>query len=118
MFNNLGLQFMAAPGLWSAAVLGLILLFGERALQRWRFFIVSFSFFSFLSVCPGWYFRGHYFIQLMPAAGLLAAVAFHAVSGFFARRAFPFPPPALPALMLAVAAVSLLIQWSDIYFRR
>ena len=117
MFNNLGLQFMAAPGLWSAAVLGLILLFGEKALQRWRVFIVSFSFFSFLAVCPGWYFRGHYFIQLMPAAGLLAAVAFHAASGFFARRAFSLPPSALPALILAVAAVSLLIQWSDIYFR-
>jgi hypothetical protein len=117
MFNNLGLQFLAAPGLWSAAVLGLILLFGERALQRWQFFIVSFSFFSFLSICPGWYFRGHYFIQLMPAAGLLAAVAFHTASGFFARRTFPLPSSALPALILAVAAVSLLIQWSDIYFR-
>jgi hypothetical protein len=117
MFNNLGLQFVAAPGLWSAAVLGLILLFGERGLQRWRFFIVSFSFCSFLAVCPGWYFRGHYFIQLMPAAGLLAAVAFHAASGFFARRAFALPPAALPALILAVAAASLLLQWSDICFR-
>jgi hypothetical protein len=117
MFYNLGLQFMAAPGLWSAAVLGLILLLGEKALQSWRFFIVSFSFFSFLAVCPGWYFRGHYFIQMMPAAGLLTAVAFRAASGFFARRAFALPPSALPALILAVAAASLLIQWSDIYFR-
>jgi len=117
MFKNVGLQFAAAPGLWSAAVLGLILLFCDWSLQRWRFFIVSFFFFSFLAVCPGWYFRGHYFIQLLPAAGLLAAVAFHVASGFLARFKFPLPSAALPSLVFAVAAVSLLIQWNDIYFR-
>ena len=91
MFDSLGLQFAAAPGLWSAAILGLVLLFCDRSLQRWRYFIVSFSFFSFLAVCPGGYFRGHYYIQLLPAAGLLAAAAFHVVSGFLARRAFSVP---------------------------
>lgn len=117
MFENVGLQFAAAPGLWSAAVLGLILLFCDRSLQRWRFFIVSFFFFSFLAVCPGWYFRGHYFIQLLPAAGLLVAVAFHVASGFLARFKFPLPSAALPSLVFAAAAAGLLIRWSDIYFR-
>jgi hypothetical protein len=117
MFENIGLQFTAAPGLWGAAVLGLILLFCEQSLQRWRFFIVSLSFFSFLAVCPGWYFRGHYFIQLLPAAGLLVAAAFHAASVFFARFKFSLPPAALPSLVFAAAAVSLLIRWGDIYFR-
>ena len=32
MFSNLGRQFLAAPGLWGAAVLGLVLLFGESGL--------------------------------------------------------------------------------------
>jgi hypothetical protein len=117
MFDNLDLQFAAAPGLWSAAILGLVLLFCDRSLQRWRYFIVSFSFFSFLAVCPGGYFRGHYFIQLLPAAGLLAAGAFHMVSGFLARRAFSVPMVVLPSLIFAVAGVSVLIQWNDIYFR-
>jgi len=116
MFDSLGLQFAAAPGLWSATILGLVLLFCDRSLQRWRYFIVSFSAFSFLAVCPGGYFRGHYFIQLLPAAGLLAAAAFHVVSGFLARRAFSVPM-VLPFLVFAVAGVSVLIQWNDIYFR-
>ncbi|MGB8369788.1 MAG: ArnT family glycosyltransferase [Limisphaerales bacterium] len=116
MFENIARQFMAAPGLWSATILGLILLFGDGSLHCWRHFIVGFSTFSFLAVCPGWYFRGHYFIQLLPAAGLLAAVAFHVVSGFLARRAFSVPM-ALPFLVFAVAGVSVLIQWNDIYFR-
>src|ERR1035437_6805331 len=81
--------FKAAPGLWGLAVLGLILLFYEPSLQRWRAFIAGFAVFSCVAVWPGW--RGHYFIQLLPAAGLLVAAAFHGASGF-------------------------LVQWSAIFF--
>jgi hypothetical protein len=117
MFENLGLQFTAAPGLWGAAVLGLLLIFCERSLRHWWFFVVSFSLFSFLAVWPGWYFRGHYFIQLLPAAGLLAAAAFHAAASFFAGHKSPFRPATIPSLIFAVAAISSTIQWSDTYFR-
>ncbi len=106
--------FKAAPGLWSLAVLGLILLFCEPSLQRWRAFIAGFVVFSCVAVWPGW--RGHYFIQLLPAAGLLVAAAFHGASGFLARRTFSLPMATLPSLVFAAAAASLLIQWSDIFF--
>jgi len=117
MSENIGLQFAAAPGLWSVAVLGLILLFGERSLSHWRFFIVSLFVFSFLAVCPGGYFRGHYFIQILPVTGLLVAVAFHVASIFFARFKFSLPSTAPAVLIFAAAAISLLVRWSDIYFR-
>ena len=117
MFDNLGQQFAAAPGLWSAAILGLVLLSRDRSLPGWRYFIVSFFFFSFLAVCPGGYFREHYFIQLLPAAGLLAAAAFHAVSRVLARHAFLLPMAALLSLVFIAAGVSVLIQWNDIYLR-
>lgn len=117
MFDNLGQQFAAAPGLWSAAILGLVLLLSDRSLPGWRYFIVSFFFFSFLAVCPGGYFREHYFIQLLPAAGLLAATAFHAVSRVLARHAFLLPMAALLSLVFIAAGVSVLIQWNDIYLR-
>jgi hypothetical protein len=106
--------FKAAPGLWGLAVLGLTLLFCEPSLQRWRAFVAGFAVFSCVAVWPGW--RGHYFIQLLPAAGLLVAAAFHGASGFLARRTFFLPLAALPSLVFAVAAASLLIQWNDIFF--
>jgi hypothetical protein len=106
--------FKAAPGLWGLAVLGLILLFCEPSLQRGRAFVAGFAIFSCVAVCPGW--RGHYFIQLLPAAGLLVSAAFHAASGFLARRTFSLPLAALPSLVFAVVAASVLIQWSDIFF--
>lgn len=107
--------FKAAPGLWSLAGLGFILLFYAPSLQRRRAFVVGFVFFSYVATLPGW--REHYFIQLLPAAGLLAATAFHVTSGFLARRTFSLPMALLPPLVFAVAGISLLIRWSDIYFR-
>ena len=106
--------FKAAPGLWSLAVLGLFLLFCEPSLRRWRVFIVGFAFFSYAAVWPGW--RGHYFIQLLPAAGLLAGVAFRAVPAVLARLKLSFSPTAISLPIFAIAAFNPLIQWSDIYF--
>jgi hypothetical protein len=115
MPEYVGNQCKAAPGLWGLAVAGGLLLFCKKSLQRWRFFIISFSLFSFLAVCPGWYFRGHYFIQVLPAAGLLVAVTFDTASVFFARHNSLFPR-ITPSLIFAAAAASALIQWSSIYF--
>jgi hypothetical protein len=61
--------------LWILAGLGLIELF-----LRWKtvpkpVFLAGLLLFSFLAVCPGFYFRGHYFILLLPAAGLAAGLA-------------------------------------------
>ena len=117
MIRSIALQFSASPGLWGLAIPGLLLLFFTPSLKRWRFFIASFSLFSFLAVCPGWYFRGHYFIQLLPAAGLLVAVAFRSAGDYLASRKLPFWPPVIPFLIFAVAAAASVVQWRDIYFR-
>jgi hypothetical protein len=116
MLLNVWGQCRAAPGLWGLALLGGLLLLGKQALPGRRSFIIGFSLFSFLAVCPGWYFREHYFIQLLPAAGLLAAVAFDTISEVLARRKFPFPPAVIPSAIFAAAAAGMLIQGRDIYF--
>jgi len=105
--------FKAAPGLWSLAFLGLLLL-GESSLCPWRGFIAGFAFFSFVAVWPGW--RGHYFIQLLPAAGLLAGVVFRALPAVLARLKFGLFPMTISLPVFAVAMFSPLVQWSDIYF--
>ena len=106
--------FKATPGLWGLAGLGLVLIFCDPALQRRRIFVVGFAFFSCVAVWPGW--RGHYFIQLLPAAGLLVAGAFHAGAGFLSRSNFSLPPAAPPAVVFGVTVVCLLIQWNGIFF--
>jgi hypothetical protein len=115
MAGVVALLFKAAPGLWGLAVLGLAVLIRHPFSQPERAFVVGFVFFSCLAIWPGW--RAHYFIQFMPAAGLLAAAAFRVAADFLRRRTPSLPTTALAALVFAAAAASSLIQWSGIYFR-
>jgi hypothetical protein len=75
----------AAPGLWLLAAFGMLLLWCEPTLRRWRFFLIMFALFSFVGVCPGFYFREHYFLLLLPAAGLLCGAAWCAAASSAGR---------------------------------
>jgi hypothetical protein len=76
---ELQLSFRAVFGpnlaLWLLALLGAVLMWWEARLQDRRLFIAGFCFVSLLAVCPGWYFRQHYFVFLLPAIALLAGIA-------------------------------------------
>jgi len=66
--------------LWIAAALGFLAAFFHAALNNTRAFIGYFTLFSFLSICPGFYFRPHYFITLLPAISLLIGIFFYYVA--------------------------------------
>ena len=106
--------FMAAPGLWILSLLGLALLGLSPISSLWRFFTGAFFFLSLAAVYPGW--RGHYFIQLFPAAGLLCGIAFDALSTIVARLKLSFSPQLVLVPIFFVGMASPLLQWSDIYF--
>ncbi|HEY2342250.1 MAG TPA: glycosyltransferase family 39 protein [Chthoniobacteraceae bacterium] len=61
----------AAPFLWALAAFGLVVVCFEAGSANRRLFLLGFLVFSFLGVCPGLYFRNHYFIVLLPALTLL-----------------------------------------------
>ncbi|MDD5063199.1 MAG: glycosyltransferase family 39 protein [Phycisphaerae bacterium] len=60
--------------IWISAGIGLLTLFIEKKIRDLRLFIIGFLLFSFLSTCPGFYFRPHYFVLLLPAVALLSGV--------------------------------------------
>ncbi len=62
--------------IWAVAALGLIVCVINPTLRTRAGFLITFAFFSALAVCPGFYFRPHYFILLLPAVSLLAGAAF------------------------------------------
>src|SRR6266581_4280967 len=65
----------SALPLWVLAAAGATApLWDETVRPRGRF-LAAFAAGSFLSICPGFYFREHYFVLLLPAVALLAAVA-------------------------------------------
>jgi hypothetical protein len=57
--------------LWIMAFFGIFTLLFHKGLRGKRVFIALFFFFSFLTICPGFYFRSHYFITLLPAVSIL-----------------------------------------------
>jgi hypothetical protein len=61
-FATVGRLWAAAALLWLLAALGMVLLWWEPTLRRGRFFLAMFAAFSFAGVCPGFYFRSHYFL--------------------------------------------------------
>jgi hypothetical protein len=61
--------------IWGIAAVGIGFLFGEKTDRKQRVFVLGLSVFSFLAVCPGLYFRVHYFILLLPAVSLLIGIA-------------------------------------------
>ncbi|MGO8838860.1 MAG: ArnT family glycosyltransferase [Limisphaerales bacterium] len=67
-----GRVIAANYSLWLIAAGGLVLIWFDRRLQKNRVWLLGFSLASALSVCPGFYFRKHYFLLMLPAWALLA----------------------------------------------
>jgi len=68
--------FKSAMPIWSLALLGLVVIIIVRRLRPTAVFTVGLLAFSFIAICPGFYFREHYFIFLLPAVALLAGAGF------------------------------------------
>jgi hypothetical protein len=64
------------PVLWVIAAFGFIVMLFRRSPDIKKAFILLFAVFSFLSLCPGFYFREHYFITLLPAVSLCIGIFF------------------------------------------
>ena len=79
----------AAPLLWGLAGLGVTAWVWNRKARQQSAFTAGFAAFSFLAVCPGLYFRPHYFVLALPAVGLLTGVATGSLEGLFAGAGRP-----------------------------
>jgi hypothetical protein len=101
---------------WIVAAVGVITLWNPIA-SRYRFFTVTLLLFSFASLCPGGYFRPHYFVLLLPGVALLAGIAVSCTAemmGASRQRQFA----CAPILVFAVAFASSVVgQRQDYFFK-
>jgi hypothetical protein len=72
--------------IWLLAAFGLTAVFWNRQARRERVFLLSFTLFSILAVVPGFYFRPHYFLVMLPAAALLAGLGISAAYEYLQER--------------------------------
>ena len=101
--------------LWILAGVGLFTCFLNRSTGRCTAFLLGLLISSILAVCPGFYFRSHYFILLLPAVALFAGVAINNISSILRRQiiAVRF----LPVLLLASCIAFLVYGQRDLFFR-
>jgi 4-amino-4-deoxy-L-arabinose transferase-like glycosyltransferase len=115
-----GGHFFSAIGtawpIWALAAIGLILCFVDPRLKARAGFLVTFAGFSALAVCPGFYFRPHYFIFLLPALALLVGASFAAATEFLQAAKSKLTP----AVILLFAGCLAWPIWSeaDFFFER
>ena len=101
-------NFLAAIGLclpaWLLAAAGLALLWFDDRLHGMRIWLLGFCVASAATTCPGFYFRGHYFLAMLPAVALLCGVAASTAGNLWRRRTagsrFAFFPAIASALVL------------------
>lgn len=74
-------MFNHSPVLWLMAASGLAGAFIWKDLKKSGYLWAAFAGLSFLSIVPGWYFRSHYFVLIIPATALLIGIG----TGFLGR---------------------------------
>jgi len=96
-----------SAGFWLLTLAGMIAAGSQRAFRRPLAFAVALWCFSFLGTAAGFYFRGHYFILLLPAFALLTGMAVAAL-----RSAWRFTWLADVFKSLPVIAFGLVLAWA------
>jgi hypothetical protein len=100
---------MSSPLFWLLALGGWLSLLFEKTSYTKLFFVVAFVVASFAALCPGFFFREHYFILLLPAVSLLSGIGLNAVcTGVHQRVRWK---PAGWAVFCAIAATSLAVSF-------
>ena len=101
---------------WLLAAAGLILLWGDGRTTGFRAALVGFCVASFLTTCPGFYFRFHYFLLMIPAISLLVGCAISCPGQLPYLRKHPVWQNAVPGLVCALALIGNALQNSDAWF--
>ena len=84
-----GRVIAANYSMWLMAAGGLVLIGFDKRLQKKRVWLLGFSLALSLSVCPGFYFRKHYFLLMLPALALLAGCAVSGMRRLWNERSRP-----------------------------
>lgn len=106
-----------AAFVWILGAIGLAALAWDSHTWPHAVFTIGFLCFSWAAVCPGFYFRQHYFILVLPAVCLFIGIA---VSSAAQELSQHLPSPAataIPLLILLSALALSVAGQSDIFFR-
>ncbi len=106
----------SAPLLWILVAIGLTALIWDKKIRHHWIFILLFTIFSFAAICPGFYFRPHYFILLLPAAAILTGCAISATKGKLSVFKLLVIRKGIPAFLAVICLFISVWQQRDFLF--
>jgi hypothetical protein len=98
---------IATWALWLVAGIGLAGMWLAPWRRETRVYVLGFLLAAFVTVCPGFYFRAHYFIAMLPAVALLVGVAIVSLE----RRAAKALGPAAAAAAAVAAFLAAILSY-------
>jgi 4-amino-4-deoxy-L-arabinose transferase-like glycosyltransferase len=116
--GNFSLVVAPALPIWILAASGLAAVWWERNSRRHTAFVVLLLIYSFLSVCPGGYFRQHYFILILPAIAILAGLSVSAATQRLEESCAARPLRYVPVLIFVMCMGAVIWHQRSTYFRR
>jgi len=99
---------------WALAGVGAVAGIWNKRLRVGTLFLLGLLFFSALAVCPGLYFRHHYFVLVLPAVALLAGTGISALAGALPDRVTA--SKVVPLIVTAAALALPLVQYKKLFF--
>jgi len=104
----------AGWALWMLAGIGAVAGLWNERMRASTLFILGFLVVSVLALCPGFYFRHHYFIFVLPAVSLLVGLATSELSDLLIRRAMALV--FVPIILVAASLSRPIVSYKQIFF--
>lgn len=115
---NFGYILNFQKPMWLLAGLGCVSLCIKKNDCADRFFVFGLFLFSFLAICPGFFFRSHYFVLFLPVVAILAGAGMSATKCFVSSHtSIKFTQFTLPLLFLAAVAYTLYNDKNNFFTR-
>jgi hypothetical protein len=109
--------FRATSPLWIVAAVGLAGILLRKELRSTRMFAISFFLAGLISITPGFFFRPHYFVLLLPGISLLFGLGLECLRLLFSRLEWKPTRTIFPVAIAMIALVSPLASHADVFFR-
>jgi hypothetical protein len=105
-------------GFWALVLVGLLVAAGQRKYRKPMLFTVTLWSFSFLGTAAGFYFRGHYFILVLPAYALLLGMSVAALQSSWRPAWLADVFKSLPVVAFGSVVTWMIFYNSQTYFQR
>ncbi len=103
--------------LWIIAVAGIARSFWNPIVRRHAVFVFGLLAFSCVALCPGLYFRPHYFILILPVTAILIAVGVTSAIRWLTVKSTSRWLPVLPVIVFAAVCAIAIQRNAEFYFK-